>query len=328
MNNNELTVLAGRFFLFGFAGTKVDETIKQFISADKISGVILFKRNIESLEQVTDLNKQLQNLSSGKLLIAVDEEGGRVSRLPLPFQKLPSMRDIALNLTEEEAYNQAKNLAITLKSFGFNINFAPVLDIDTNPNNPVIANRSFGNNVEIVNKYSSQFIKGFKDGGILSCGKHFPGHGDTLVDSHKDLPVNNDTIESLKERELLTFKHAIECGIDSIMSAHILFKNIDEYPATLSKTFLTNTLKDYLNFKGVLFSDDMDMNAMKDKYSIQDMVYKGIESGIDIFIVSKNDYDMQTAMIAYTKELIAKGEISIERLLESSKKIDKMLNKI
>ncbi len=325
MIDMDLSLLAGRFFLFGFEGVDINSLLENQLKKDKISGVILFKRNIESIESVKKLNEKIKKTVNHPMFIGVDQEGGRVARLDEPFYKTPSMREIAKTKTPQEAEEIAFILGIELKKLGFNLNFAPVLDIDSNPKNPVIGDRSFGDNVEIVSQYGVSFIKGFKRAKVASCGKHFPGHGDTHIDSHLDLPFAEDSLESLRNRELIPFKKGIEAGVDSIMSAHILFSHIAQNPATLSPLFLTNILRSELGFNGVLFSDDMNMNAMKDKYSIQEMVYNGIEAGVDIFVVSHNIDDLQQAMLEYTKQLFSSKEISPDRVLKSLSRVDKLL---
>ncbi len=321
---NEIVNLAGRFFIFGFEEDKINDRIRRFIEIDKISGVILFKRNIPSIADVKLLNKELHRIASYPLLVGIDQEGGRVSRFDSRI-KVPSMLDIAKDYSLEEAEKIAFDVAVELKELGFNFNFAPVLDIFSNPQNQVIGDRAFGRDADTVIKYSKAFIDGYKKGGVITCGKHFPGHGDTFIDSHLDLPISNATIEELEKREFLPFKAAIENEIDTIMTAHILFKNIDKYPATFSKKILKGILREKLNFKDVIISDDLDMNAIKNKYDIKDVIYKGIEAGVDLFIVSKDEDDMQRAVLEYTRQLIQNKEITMERLLESTMRIDKLI---
>lgn len=322
--NKELTRLAGRFFLFGFKDENLDYLSKRFIEVEKISGFILFKRNITSYEQLKKLNNQIRNTASYPILIGVDQEGGRVTRFEskLPY---PSMKEIKENYTLEEYFKLASSQAIELKELGFNLNFAPVLDIFTNPKNTVISDRAFSDNADDVIIYSKEIIKAYKEQGIISCGKHYPGHGHTLVDSHLDLPVSKLSLEDLKSRELLPFKEAVKNELDTMMTAHILFPNIDKYPATFSKKLLDDILRKELGFNGVIFSDDLEMNAVKNKYDIQDVIFKGIDAGIDIFIVSKNDLEIQQAVLEYTKQLIEKNEINPDRLLETNIRIDRLL---
>ena len=326
---NETTKLAGRFFIFGFEDEILNDRIKRFIEFDKISGVILFKRNIKSLKDVKRLNNEIIETASYPILIGIDEEGGRVSRFnKSEFKTLPAMQKLAEDFNIKEAHDMAEELAIKLKNLGFNYNFAPVLDIFSNPENQVIGDRSFGNNPEKVIEFSIPVMKGLQKGGILTCGKHFPGHGDTLLDSHKALPKLKNGLDILRKREFLPFKEAISQGIDSIMTAHILFEELDPYPATFSKLFLTELLRQELKFKNVIVSDDLDMNAIKNEYDIKDVIFKGIEAGVDLFIVSKNDADMQKAVIEMTKQMISNNDISIDRLIESMRRIDRMVMKV
>lgn len=326
---NETTKLAGRFFIFGFEDTNINDRIRRFIEFDKITGLILFKRNIESLDGVKKLNEKIKKTASYSILIGIDEEGGRVSRFDKnEFSTLPSMQYLAKNHSIDEAYQMSKNLANKLKNLGFNLNFAPVLDIFSNPKNEVIGDRAFGSDSDTVTKYSIPVMKGFQDGGVLTCGKHFPGHGDTLLDSHKVLPKLKNGLNVLRKREFLPFKKAIKEGIDSIMTAHILFEELDDYPATFSKLFLNDLLRTELNFKNVIISDDLDMNAIKNEYDIRDVLFKGIEAGVDLFIVSKNDAEMQQAVLESTRQMISNGDISMNRLIESVQRIDRMVMKV
>jgi beta-N-acetylhexosaminidase len=325
---NETTKLAGRFFIFGFEDEKLNDRMRRFIEFDKISGLILFKRNIESIDGVKKLNDEIKSTASYPILIGIDEEGGRVSRFNKDeFQTLPSMQYLAQNHTVKEAQEMAKSLALKLRDLGFNFNFAPVLDIFSNPQNEVIGDRAFGSDVDTVIKYSIPIMKGFQEGGVLTCGKHFPGHGDTLLDSHKALPKLKNGLDVLRKREFLPFQEAINQGIDSIMTAHILFEELDVYPATFSKLFLNDLLRNELNFKEVIVSDDLDMNAIKNEYDIKDVIFKGIEAGVDLFIVSKNDQDMQQAVLESVKQMISNRDISIDRLIESMSRIDRMVYK-
>jgi beta-N-acetylhexosaminidase len=326
---NETTKLAGRFFIFGFEDETLNDRIKRFIEFDKITGLILFKRNIESISQVKKLNDLIKKTATYPILIGIDEEGGRVSRFNKDeFKTLPSMKYLAENYTTKEAESMAYHLGKKLKNLGFNLNFAPVLDIFTNPKNTVIGDRAFGTTAQKVIEYSIPVMKGLQKATILTCGKHFPGHGDTLLDSHKQLPKLKTDLSVLRKREFLPFKEAIQNDIDSIMTAHILFEDLEVYPATFSKLFLNDLLREELNFKNVIISDDLDMNAIKNEYDLKDVIYKGIEAGVDLFIISKNEADMQQAALESLRQMISNKDISFNRLLQSMERIDKMVMKV
>lgn len=326
VTTQEVARMAGRLFLFGFKGAAIDHEIQSFIQRDYLSGVILFARNIETLDQVKKLNRELQHLANYPLLIGIDQEGGRVQRLKEPFFQLPPMGLLKEQYQPEALEGLGQKLGEELLRLGFNLDFAPVLDIFSNPKNSVIGNRAFGTDSDTVIQYALPFLKGLKRC-VITCGKHFPGHGDTIIDSHLDLPVEQRTVAGLRKRELLPFIAGIDAGVDSMMSAHILFEQIDQYPGTLSQKILGDLLRKELAFDRVIFSDDMDMNAMKNHYDVEEMVYKGLNAGIDIFIVARNDSGQQDAMLAAAKKLIMAKEISIDQVMASFKRIDSMVQR-
>lgn len=201
--------------------------------------------------------------------------------------------------------------------FGFNMDFAPVLDINSNPKNPVIGDRAFGSELEIVRDLGIETMKGIQSGGIISVIKHFPGHGDTSVDSHIGLPTVEHDIERLNSLELVPFRDAIKDGADTVMVAHILLSKIDpDYPSSLSKTVITGILREKLGFKGVVISDDMTMGAIVENYEIGNAAIKAINAGSDIVLVA-HGYDNSLAVINSIKEAVTNGIISEERLNES-----------
>ena len=279
----------GQLLIVGFEGIELNNDIEVLIDDYKVGGVILFSRNITdsnlTFKLINDI-KQKNLQGNIPLLISVDEEGGRVSRLTKEFKELPSAKTIGSINNRDISFGYGKIIGQRLNSLGFNLDFAPVLDINSNPKNPVIGDRAFGADKERVTKNSMQVINGLNEEKIIPVVKHFPGHGDTSIDSHEGLPIVDKTKEDLESLELVPFKNAIEKNIDSIMVGHILFNKIDkEYPATMSKQIITKILREELDFNGVVFSDDMTMGAIIQNHTIEQASIKFLESGGDILLI-------------------------------------------
>ncbi|WP_442262013.1 beta-N-acetylhexosaminidase [Tissierella sp.] len=314
----------GQLLIVGFEGTTINEDIKKYINDYKVGGVIFFSRNIKNIDQSIKLinDIKIQNKKNNiPLFISIDEEGGRVSRLPSEFKRLPSAKIIGDIDKKEVSFEYGKIIGERLDKLGFNLDFAPVLDINSNLNNPVIGDRAFGNKTEVVTRNGIATMKGLKDKGIIAGIKHFPGHGDTEIDSHKDLPIIDKDIKALKELELVPFKNAIEEGADMIMIGHILYKDIDEsYPATMSKTIIEEILRNELSFEGVVISDDMTMGAVLKNYSLEDASVKYLNSGGDILLICHGEDN---------PELVFKAvEDAVNSQKISEKKIDEKVYRI
>ncbi len=218
----------GQLFMVGFLGTSVTPDLASFIKEYKPGGVILFSRNLESVEQIVDLTNDLQACSPhSPLLISIDQEGGRVSRLPNGFTIFPSCDLLGRCNSTELAYAAAATIAKELRAVGVNMNMAPVLDVNSNPDNPVIGDRAFGTTPDVVCELGLATAAGLQDNKVVACGKHFPGHGDTSVDSHKELPVVEASRERLEAVEFPPFRRAVEQGVVSMMTAHVLYRALD-----------------------------------------------------------------------------------------------------
>jgi beta-N-acetylhexosaminidase len=294
---------AGQLFMVGIEGTQLDQDTALFLKENKIGGVILFGRNIESPGQVGRLTEKLQGLKAGPagvgMLIATDQEGGRVNRLPGDEGRFPSAEALARDNNTDTVKDAAEKMAVQLKGMGINLNFAPVLDINSNPDNPVIGDRAFGSDPQTVSRMGMAFIQGTLDGGVVPAAKHFPGHGDTLVDSHTDLPVVSYSPKRLEGFELVPFSKAVKNGVPAIMSAHILIREIDsEYPATLSPAVINGILREKMGFDGVVVSDDLDMGAITGLYSHGEAAVRAINSGIDILLIGHGREGMAEALEA------------------------------
>jgi beta-N-acetylhexosaminidase len=280
----------GQLLFCGFDGTTVPDDLAALVSAGRIGGVILFSRNIEGPEQVRALTTRLHQLApeEAPLMIAIDQEGGRVQRLRSPWTEWPPMRVVGdrddTSLTEEIA----RALARELSDLGIHLDFAPCVDVDTNPANPVIGDRSFGRTPERVAKHAAHFITAMQEAGVAACAKHFPGHGDTSTDSHFELPRLDHDLERLRAVELPPFRAAIEAGVASIMTAHVLFPAIDrDRPATIAPDVMS-LLRNELGYEGVVFSDDLEMKAVADRYGARELVEGCFAAGVDALLVCRS----------------------------------------
>lgn len=320
----------GQMVLFGFDGYTINEQSRNMIERYYIGGFILFKRNIKDSEQVLSLVNSLKTtnaINNVPLFIAVDEEGGRVTRMPKELKKFPSSKEIGEVDNIDLAFKVGNIIGEELKSFGFNMNFAPVLDINSNLQNSVIGNRSFGSTEMIVSKLGTQTMKGMQSQNIISVIKHFPGHGDTSIDSHLGLPSVNNDLDRLRSFELIPFSQAIKNNADAVMIAHILLPKIDSNnPATFSKTVITDILRNELNFNGIVITDDMEMGAISKNYNIEDASVESIIAGSDIVLVC-HTYDKQVAVINGLITAVQNNIISEERIDESVYRILKLKQK-
>lgn len=304
----------GQLFVFGFDGLTLPPEARSLLVKDKASGCILFSRNIESLEQLLFLNTEIIEAAGSAVpaLISVDQEGGPVQRLRNICTPIPPMEKLA-SLCESDpqlCYRTGAMMGRELVALGFHVDYAPVLDVNTNPNNPIIGQRSFHSHADRVAELAAQFIRGMQGSGIAACGKHFPGHGDTEVDSHFDLPVIEHTLARLRNIEFAPFRAAIKAGVEMIMTAHILAPGFDSnYPATLSEVFLKTYLREELGFNGIIVSDDIEMKAVADRYSVPEIIELGLRAGVDLFLVCKDTEKMALALETAHK-LVESGKIS------------------
>lgn len=302
----------------------------EMIEAYHVGGFILFDRNIKDPSQALGLINSLKETNAGNkspLFIGVDEEGGRVTRMPVGLARIPTNKAIGQADNSDFSYEIGKAIGGELKAFGMNMNFAPVLDINSNPKNPVIGDRSFGANPEIVSKLGVQTMKGLQSQNIISVVKHFPGHGDTSVDSHKSLPVVNHGLDRLKAFELLPFAEAVKNNADAVMVAHILLPEIDkENPASLSKAVITDILRGELKFNGVVITDDMTMGAIIQNYGIGEAAVKSVNAGSDIVLVC-HEYDKEISVIKALKAAAETGTISEDTINDSVYRILKLKQK-
>jgi len=280
------TIDPGQALVIGFRGTDVPKAIRRALAAGELGGLIFFKRNIESAAQLHALCQSLEYPEDRPPLLAIDQEGGRVARLGAPVLKLPPMRALAEFASATELRDCGALLGRQLAAIGLTMDFAPVLDVDSNRANPVIGDRAFGTTADSVARRALAFAEGLRAGGVLPCGKHFPGHGDTDVDSHLALPRLSHDRARLDAVELAPFRAAVAAELEALMTAHVLFDALDpELPATLSPAVLQGLLRDELGYRGLVVSDDLEMKAVADGWGIAESAVRSVEAGCDTVLV-------------------------------------------
>jgi beta-N-acetylhexosaminidase len=315
----------GQLFMLGFDGTTVSKDMVKLIDDYRPGGFIVFKRNLESANQIVKLTNKLQKHATDSLyLIAIDQEGGRVSRLPDGFTIFPPCAALEFASDSRLAYEVAATTAAELKAVGINMNMAPVLDINTNTGNPIIGDRAFSAKPATVCELGLATIAGLQDNKVAACGKHFPGHGDTTKDSHLELPVVASSFERMHDMELRPFRHAIDNELATIMTAHVSYPKIDpQFPATLSYIILTDLLRDQLHFKGVIVTDDLEMCAIIDHYGIEEASLMAFQAGADILLICK-ERERQVAAMEAIYRAAKDGTISETRLDASLRRIARL----
>jgi len=316
----------GQLIIAGVEGKEPESRAEKMITDQHVGGVIFYKYNLATAKDVVGYVNQLKawnKENAAPLILSVDQEGGKVSRLP-GLEKLPDAARIGKSGKLPFAEAVGSLLAREVKEMGMNMNFAPVLDINSNPNNPVIGTRSFGATPDEVTPMGMAVMKAIKEQDVIPVVKHFPGHGDTGVDSHLELPIVEKNLDQLKAFEWLPFKEAIKQGTDAVMVAHILFPELDkQFPASLSKTIITDQLRGTLKFDGVIMTDDLTMGAIAVHYGIGEAAVQAILAGTDIVLVA-HDYNNIDTVIAALKQSIEDGKLTEQRIDESVGRILRM----
>ncbi|QKJ65776.1 beta-N-acetylhexosaminidase [Deefgea piscis] len=320
----------GQLLMVGFDGLVVNQEIESLIRQQRIGGVILFRRNIESPAQVAALCRRLQEInaevSAIPLLIGIDQEGGMVMRIENGVTPLPSAMAYPIGGSAADCAALHQIGADELRQMGININFAPDLDINNNRQNPVIGVRSFGENVATVNEYGLAAMRGIQAAGVAATAKHFPGHGDTAADSHYGLPLVAQDQARLFEVELAPFRAAIAAGVDAIMTAHVVFPAFEpdpNTPATLSHAVLTGLLRDEMGFDGVVFTDCLEMGAIAAGVGTVAGAVQAIHAGADIVLVS-HTVAWQRATVQALQADVQNGSLSVKRLEQSLARIARL----
>lgn len=311
--------------MVGLKGEELTQEEKGLVDEYPFGGFILFKHNLRAPEQILSLCRSLWEFKRDlPPFIAIDQEGGRVHRLPPPFIHFPPAAMLGRTRNCDLAYQVGLATAQELSAVGINLNFAPVLDVNSNPRNPVIGDRSFGSEPRLVTTLGWATIQGLRNGGVIPCGKHFPGHGDTFKDSHLELPSVKKDLARLNSTELPPFIYACQNQVESLMTAHVVYPALDpDYPATLSKAIIGKLLRQKIGYKGVVFGDDMEMKAISKNYSLEDAVTLGVHAGVDVLMFC---HDKTSAIRAFDflhqkSEKDAKLE---ERIEESYQRIKRL----
>jgi beta-N-acetylhexosaminidase len=328
--NQELRRKIGQLFMVGFDGLEPDDHITRLIQQQYVGGIILFRRNVQSIQQVATLTERLQTINAQvndiPLLIALDQEGGMVMRIEYGVTPMPS----AMAFQAAGSINDCEQLhlisGIEMRQIGINMMLAPVLDVNNNPENPVIGVRAFGEDPETVINYGMAALRGLQSADVITTAKHFPGHGDTSTDSHFAMPVVPHDKVRINAVELPPFKAAIAQGVDVIMTAHVVFPAFEKergVPATLSKVVLTDLLRGELGFNGVIISDCLEMAAIADGVGVTEGTIRTLQAGADIALISHQEVRQQAAINAVL-EAVESGAISVERISESCQRIQKL----
>lgn len=306
----------GQLMMVGFGGTEVDEDIRLLVRGREVGGVCMFKRNIVSANQIARLNDQVRELLSDSIppFISVDQEGGNVVRISDEVVVLPGNMALGATRSEKLAYEAGRVQGEHLRRLGFNMNLAPVLDVNVNPKNPVIGIRSFGDDPALVSQLGRAFVRGQQDAQIVTIAKHFPGHGNTDADSHKALPRMTETEQQLL-RQIGPFEDVIKDGLDGLMTAHVAIPNVtgDEHPATLSRKILTELLRRRMGFDGLVMTDELEMEAIAEHYGVGKAAVMAITSGADMVLIPwrpEKKTEVYEALLAAADS----GELPKERL--------------
>ena len=316
----------GQLIFVGFPATTPGKEFIHIVSEYKIGNVILFARNIESAAQVrqlcTDLQKLIRKETGNPAFISIDQEGGMVVRLSRDCTNIPGAMAVAATGNPKNAYAAGKITGREMHALGINMNLAPVMDVNSNPANPVIGVRSYGDNPQAVLEYGIKMMHGLNSEGVMAVLKHFPGHGDSAVDSHLALPTVSKTMEELEAIELLPFKKAIDSGAEAIMTCHILFPCIEKenYPATMSSVIITGLLRERMGFKGLVMSDCLEMNAIKEYYGTANGALIALKAGVDMVLVS-HSADLAEETVKLIESAVASGDLPLERLDEAVSRV-------
>ncbi len=307
---------AGQLSIAGFAGHAIPPELKALAREFDLGGIVLFARNVESPEQVAEVAREAQALARDvPLWVSVDQEGGRVARLKSPFTVWPPMITLGRSGDAQLVARFARSLAAELTAVGISLDYTPVLDILTNPENPVIGDRALGERAEDVAKLGRVIIETLQAEGIAACGKHFPGHGDTGTDSHFELPLVEHPPDRLEAVELVPFRAAIDAKVAAIMTAHILVPALDDTrPATLSPRVVDDLLKRQLGFDGLVLSDDLEMKAISGRWGLPEATVGAIAAGCDAVLMCGTSQEPQVLALEAIIHAVEDGRLPLRRV--------------
>ncbi|MBI2001548.1 MAG: beta-N-acetylhexosaminidase [candidate division NC10 bacterium] len=310
-------------FCLGFEGIRVPDDLRRLLGAG-LGGVILFRRNLRDLEQICRLTAGLHAAASGPLLVGVDQEGGRVTRLPEPFLSPPPAASLGALDDAILTRDLARAVGRELRAAGFSWNLAPVLDVHTNPANPIIGDRAFSHDPERVARLGVAAIQGLTEVGLLATAKHFPGHGETAADSHLTLPESPQPTARWRAVEFVPFRRAIQAGVPVVLVAHLLCPALDrEAPSSLSRTVITDILRKELGYDGVVVSDDLEMGAIAARFDVGEAAVRFLEAGGDLVLICHDAVRQRDAMAAVAAALQA-GRLSEAHLAASLDRIARL----
>jgi beta-N-acetylhexosaminidase len=312
----------GQLLIAGFDGTQLPSELRSLAREFSLGGVIFFARNVEEPEQVAELAHEASRLVPDvPCWVSIDQEGGRVARLKKPFTEWPPMATLGRSGDVTLAERFAKALASELKAVGVTLDYAPVLDVHTNPKNPVIGDRSLSDTAKTVAELGAAIVRTLQAEGLAACGKHFPGHGDTSTDSHHELPLVEHPPERLRETEFLPFKAAIDANVATIMTAHVFVPSLDEKrPATLSRRVVTDILRRELRYEGVILSDDLEMKAIASQYAVPQAAVMAIEAGCDGVLICSGAHDTQAAALEAIVHAVEEERLPWSRVEDALKR--------
>src|SRR5215831_8173805 len=316
MSPSALRRQIGQLLIAGFNGHQIPPELRSLAKEFSLGGVILFARNVSEPEQVAELAYEAARLVPDlPLWVSIDQEGGRVARLKSPFTEWPPMATLGRSGDTALAERFAKALAAELKTVGVTLDYAPVLDVHTNPKNSVIGDRALGETAADVARLGAAIVRTLQAEGIAACGKHFPGHGDTSTDSHLELPLVEHPPDRLRRVEFVPFKAAIEADVATIMTAHVLVPSLDEKrPATLSHAVVQEILRDELGYRGVILSDDLEMKAVAAEYEVPAAAILAVQAGCDGVLICSGDHDKQAAALEALVHAVEDARIPLSRI--------------
>jgi beta-N-acetylhexosaminidase len=310
-------------FMLGFDGDALSPELAGYLERG-LAGVVVYPRNFRSVERLRELTAEIRRAAGRPVLIGIDQEGGTRFALREPFTAWPSAAELGRVGDIKLVDQVARAMAVELRAVGCNLNFAPMLDLNVNPESPVTKDRSFGADPQLVTKMGVAFDRGLRAGRVLSCAKHFPGHGDTLVDPHHDLPVFAGTMERLESAELVPFAAAVAAGVPLVMTAHILLPQIDpERPASLSRMMLDGVLRRRMGFSGVILADDLGMGAIARRYGPGEAAIETLRAGTDIAMLC-HDWPAVAPAIAAVRQAHEDGRFDGAELRASFERIERI----
>lgn len=312
----------GQLVIAGFAGHAIPSDVRHLAKEFDLGGIILFARNVSEPDQVAEIAREARTLEAElPLWVSTDQEGGRVARLKAPFTVWPPMRTLGRSGDERLAERFARALAAELRAVGITLDFTPVLDILTRADNPAIGDRALADRAEEVARLGTAIIRTLQGAGVAACGKHFPGHGDTSVDSHHDLPLVEHPPDRIERVELVPFRAAIAAEVAGIMTGHLLIPSLDaDRPATLSRTIVTGMLKESLGHQGIVFSDDIGMGAISARYGTVDATVAAVAAGCDVVLMCGTDQDEQMRALEALVHAVEDGSLPLTRVEDALKR--------